>query len=481
MDVTQWLPLLAPAAHWSIVVALGLRIVWQRRPPEVSLAWLVVLASIPFGGAFLYLLVGEMWLGARRARLLGRLTGPIRERIAALPQKERVAWTPEDPTARSLSRLAASTGLMPTLSGNDVELLDAADEIFDRLIEDLENAEHSAELLFYIWEPKGRVNDVHDALARAAERGVRVRIIVDGAGGRPLLKSDAIHRLREAGVEIAVSLPVRWLRVRLSRIDLRNHRKLVVIDDSIAYVGSMNMADPKHFRARAGVGEWVDVMARLRGPTVALLATLFDSEWILESDHDAPAPWNTLPDPVGRTPLQVVPSGPGQTPQTLHQMLLAAVHGAQETLTITTPYFIPDEAMMAALIAAATRGVETTIVVPERIDSLLVGLASNAYFESLLPAGASVLRYSEGLLHSKTVTIDRRIALVGTANMDRRSFWINFELSVFAYDPGVTERLLEIQRGYIERSEPITQSEWERRGRARRLVENTAQLFAPLL
>jgi cardiolipin synthase len=481
MDVTNWLPLLAPIAHWSIVIGLGARIIWLRRPPEVSLAWLVVLAALPFAGAFVYLLVGEMWLGGRRARLLRAMVGPMRERIAALPEMRRRTWTTEDPTVRALSGIAEHTGIMPVLPGNDVELVDGADPFFERLLEDIEGAEQSLELLFYIWEPRGRVVEVQEALMRAAARGVRCRVIVDGAGGRPLIRSDAWRRLKEAGVETAVALPVKWLRVRLSRIDLRNHRKLVVVDDRVAYVGSMNMADPKHFKAKAGVGEWVDVMARLRGPTVALLATLFDAEWIIEAGGDETPPWNALPDPAGPTPVQVVPSGPGQTPQALHRMLLAAVHGADRSLTLTTPYFIPDEAMLTALVSAALRGVEVTIVVPEKIDSRLVALASNAYFESLVEAGVRVVRFEEGLLHSKTAVVDEQIALIGTANMDRRSFWINFELSVFSYDAEVAGRLMEIQRRYIERGHDLRESAWGERSRPRRLAENAAQMLAPLL
>ncbi len=482
-DVVALIWLLVPLAHWAVVVLLTLRVLSRRRQAGELIGWLLVLWAVPFVGAGIYLFFGEPWLCSKRTRRAEAVTRPV-ERLMSRVQRRAGADASALPgPVEGVARVGLATDAMPVVGGNDVEILDGADETFPALIEDIDGAKRTLDLLFYIWEPKGRVLDVEGAIARAARRGVHCRVLVDDTGGAAFFGSDSPSRLRAAGVEVARALPVKWIRARLQRIDLRNHRKLAIVDESIAYTGSLNMADPRHFKRKAGVGQWVDVMARVQGPGVAALSAVFEADWAVETTRTSPEAIASEPIPAhaGDVEMQVVPSGPGVHQETIHRMIVQGAHEAKKELVLTTPYFTPDEAMMASLVTAAQRGVEVTLIVPARVDSRMVALASSAYYQDLLDAGARVRLFRGGLLHAKTVTIDGQLAMLGTVNMDRRSFGINFELSAFLYDRGVCARLREIQSRYLADSVSITETAWPRRSRARRLVENAMQLVAPLL
>lgn len=482
-DALTWISLSLPLLHWGLVITLALRILSKRRPPGVSIAWLLVLAVVPFLGAAVYLLFGEAWLGASRIRRSLSAERPVRRLMERVERRAGAEIHELPECVESVALVGMATDAMPVVGGNAVEILDGADEAFPAIIRDIDEAQRSIELLFYIWEPRGRVLEVERAIERAAARGIHCRVLVDATGGASFFGSGSPRRLREAGVEVERALPVKWLRAHLSRIDLRNHRKLVIIDEQIGYTGSLNMADPKHFKVRAGVGEWVDVMARVRGPGVATLSAVFESDWMIETARTCPEAIarESIAQQVGNVEMQVVPSGPRSHQETIHRMLIQGVHEARRELVFTTPYFTPDEAMMAALVTAAQRRVGVTLIVPERVDSRLVALASSAYYQDLLDAGARIMLYQGGLLHAKTVTIDGTIAMLGTVNMDRRSFGINYELSVFLYDAAACARLREVQQHYLHESVEITSTDWARRSRVRRLAENGVQLLSPLL
>lgn len=482
-EVFAWLSLLIPLAHWSIVISLTLRLLSRRRAPSELFGWLLVLWAIPFVGAGVYVFFGEPWLSRSRTRRSDAVKRPVERLMERIERCAGAVVSDLQGPGEGVARIGLATDAMPVIGGNDVEILDGADEAFPALIDDIDQAQRTLEFLFYIWQPAGRVSEVERAIERAARRGVHCRVLADAAGCADFLGSESARRLREAGVQVEAALPVKWLRLHLQRVDLRNHRKLVIIDETIAYTGSLNMSDPKHFKARAGVGEWVDVMARVQGPGVATLSAVFEADWTIETGRTSPESISREPIPrrAGDVEMQVVPSGPGAHQETIHRMIVQGAHEARKELVLTTPYFIPDEAMMAALVTAAQRGVEVTLIVPERVDSRMVALASGAYYQDLLDAGARVRLYRGGLLHAKTVTIDRTIAMLGTVNMDRRSFGINFELSVFLYDRGVTEHLREVQGRYLADSVSVTETDWARRSRWRRMVQNGMQLVAPLL
>ena len=482
LEVVPWAAIGSWLLHVAIVGGLSVRVISKRRPTGVSLAWLAMLAAFPFVGAAMYVLVGEAWLSGRRAKRTAMVAQLLREPIRELDERFGVEPTGGHHGADSVARLGRSSGFSPTLGGNKVDILDGAGATFDRLIGDIDAAQRSCDLLYYIWSGAGRVGEVEEALVRARGRGVECRVMVDAVGGKQLLKGGGARRLRGAGVEVRAALPVGLLRGRFSRVDLRNHRKLAAIDDRVAYTGSLNMADPAEFKVDAGVGAWVDLTARVEGPAAGLLSSLFELDWAMEGPEDPDVEgWVPAAERAGDVALQVVPSGPGQRPRTLYRMLSEAVHGARERLTLTTPYFVPDDAFVSGLVSAALRGVETAVVVPARVDGPLVSLASRAYYDDLLEAGVKVWEFEGGLLHAKTITVDDAVGVIGTVNLDRRSFWLNYELSLVVQGGPVGGEIRRVQEGYVSRSRLLSESAWMRRGRGRRLAENAAQLLSPIL
>jgi cardiolipin synthase len=256
-----------------------------------------------------------------------------------------------------------------------------------------------------------------------------------------------------------------------------------VIDGRVAYTGSQNLVDPRFFKQTAGVGVWVDAIARITGPAAVALDGVFALDWSMETGHACELPSVAAYGAPARTgaPVQVVPSGPALRPEAIHQLLLSAIYAARKELVMTTPYFVPDESILTALITAAQRGVEVTLIVPARNDSLLVRFASVASFDDLLSAGVRIALFEGGLLHTKSLTVDGAMSVFGSVNLDMRSLWLNFEISVFVYDADFTARLKALQDSYLRKSSFMELKAWRQRSGARRLVENAFRLLSPLL
>lgn len=480
--------LLWSLALLDIVVRLWLmcRVIMRRVSVPVSLAWLILLVFLPFVSEFFYLLFGEKRLGARKA-LKVNAAGRIQSRLAMAQWGARVGATFEkNPTHAAIANLCSAVGSFPPVGGNVVELMDDASQVLARITADIARARRHCHLLYYIWQSSGGSVMVSEALIAAAKRGVKCRVLVDAVGSQSFLRSEMYRSLVEGGVRVVVALPVNALRMLLARIDLRNHRKITVIDGGIAYCGSQNMAD-ESFRAKRSkrLGPWIDTTARLEGPGVHALQTIFLRDWGYDSDEEMGDLAEYFPHcpmvPEGSV-VQVVPSGPGvAAPHAIHQVLLAMLHAAHEEIIMTTPYFVPDEAMMAALINAALRGVRVTLVVPDKLDAMLVAAASRSHFEELLEVGVTIMQHEEGLLHAKTATIDRSLCLVTSANIDIRSFWLNFEASMVVYDKDVTGMMRMLQTKYISESKQLFVDEWRKRPLWMRFADNVAQLWGPLL
>ncbi len=476
--------LLTTLIHAALVAGLGLRIIARRRPAGVGLAWITLIAVLPLLGAVLYLMVGELWLAGRRVSRAKQLGPAFRARMAELAEQAPADLASLSALAHTLDAYAVRGAQMPTLGGNAVTLYSTAAEAFASLITDIDAAEHRVYMLFYIWSPGGLVDEVGEAVCRAARRGVDCRVLLDSYGSHPFFRSPWPARFTDAGVRTAEALPVNRLRLFMHRLDLRNHRKIAAIDGKVGYCGSQNIADPAHFKTDRGVGPWVDVMCRVDGPGGEALELTFQHDWSIEADHTEPTVFVDIhPEPyaAGSTRVQLINSGPAQSPRAIEDMLLTMVFGCRESLTLTTPYFIPTEAMERALQTAAIRGVDVRIVVPRRNDSRLVGLASRSYYGDLLDAGVEIREFEGGLLHAKTATADGHVSLVGSANMDRRSFAINYESSLFVYDEAFTAKLRRLQESYIRRSVRIERETWSNRPAVRRIAENATQLFAPIL
>lgn len=477
------LQVLLPAlAHLAVFVAVTLRVLARRNPPGVSMAWILMVLLVPVGGLVLYVMIGERRLGRRWIERAEAERAAFAKRFARLAADATLEPADAGPVGEPVARLARSLGGLPVMRGHRVELLSDSDLILDALIADIDASRERCSLEFYIWHEGGRVDDLIEALIRAAGRGVRVKALMDGLGSRPFVQRGAIAPMRAAGIEVVVVLPASALRMAVARADLRNHRKIAVFDDCIAWTGSFNLADPRHFRRDAGVGQWVDAMIRIRGPACAVLAALTDAMAVLQAgprlrDDREPA----RAPAAGDVALQPYPSGPGFAFQQVESMILTAIYAARREIVLTTPYFAPGESVVVALRSAARRGVDVVLLLPWQCDSRLVQHASASYFDELLSAGVRIQRFHGGLLHTKSMVIDRELSVFGTVNFDLRSFHLNFELSMLIYDRPFAESLLALQRRYLDDCEPMDLQAWRARPFWRRMLENAAQLASPVL
>jgi cardiolipin synthase A/B len=472
-------------ADFALRVGLAYRVVMKKRQPSETLAWVLVLFVMPIVGPLTYLLFGERWLGRRRERRVVDLLPPVKRWLATLPERRLVDWSKMDVDFEPISKLVEQTIGVPAIGGNQLVLLDQWFDVFDRLIRDVHAAKSTCHFEFYIWEAGGIADQVSEALIRACERGVTCRVLVDAMGSRSFLKSEIAARMRAAGVLIKDALPGGPLRLSLVRFDLRQHRKVVVIDGRVAYTGSLNMADPRSFKRDVGVGQWIDAMARIEGPAVEALAISFLSDWYVETNdslEELQASGDAKPQPPrGDVTVQVMPTGPELPRNAIEHVLLTSVYSARDEIVLTTPYFVPSEALSLALVGAARRGVKVILILPAKVDSKLVSLASGAFKGELLEAGVRIAAFGDGLLHTKSVTVDGSHSLFGSVNLDPRSFRLNFEILLAIYDHDFTLRLRELQQHYIDRSQLLDLGAYGRRPRARQAAENFARLLGPLL
>jgi cardiolipin synthase len=485
MRDNTWLPFVLFAADLAIRVALSIRVIMRRYAVGVSLAWLALILSFPFVGAIAYLFFGELRLGSERGRRAAALHGAYAAWLGDLENRSGVDWSDRGEVCRPLARLAEEAIGIPAQPGNALRVLDETGSVFDALIADIDAARRTCHLEFYIWHDGGRANEVLDALIRAARRGVVCRVLLDAVGSKAFLAGEGPKRLRDVGVHLTAALPVSLVRMLFVRFDLRLHRKIVVIDGEVGYTGSMNLVDPRYFKQDAHVGQWIDAMARLTGPAVEALAITFLEDWELETGEGVGRLRESSDvhrlESVGTAAVQVLPSGPAVRPEAIRAILLMAIYAARRELVLTSPYFVPDESILIALTSAALRGVAVTIVVPARVDSKLVRLASAAFQGDLAEVGVRVLLFEGGLLHTKSVTIDGQASLFGSLNLDPRSLRLNFEITLGIYDAAITADLRRLQQSYIDRAKPLDLEAWRDRSLPTRLAQNAARLVGPLL
>lgn len=430
-----------------------------------------------------YFLFGALHLGKRRQKRREQIGEKFQQWLRSEHAENRQSRDNISVSAYSMQAFVESYTSMPMLKGNKLSLLSATDEILIELTQRINRAQKHCYFLFYICYQGGLVDPLLVSLIQAASRGVKCKLLLDSVGSHHFFKSDMPAILRKAGVEVVEALPVGTLRLLLQRQDLRMHRKLVCIDDDVAYTGSMNLVDPAYFNKEQGLGPWVDIMLRCEGPIVQLMQGLFIWDWYLETTQnvDFPLPQMECFPVVGTHNAQLIPSGPEFGRASIHQVLLTAIYEAKSSLVLTTPYFVPDESLLAALEVAALRGVDVKIILPVKSDSFMAQYASCAFFDELLTAGAKIYKFSGGLLHSKSIVIDKKIALVGTVNLDQRSFWLNFEMTMLIDDQEVAVEILSTQMQYLLTSEQLSLEQWKTRSYFKKLLESILYLFSPLL
>jgi cardiolipin synthase len=454
-----------------------------HREPASRVAWVVVIMVLPIVGIVAYVLLGDTSIGRRRAARVREALGQLPDPTGA-PGADAAAFRPEVPDRYApLFRVGHSVNGLEPVGGNRARLLPDSNAAIESLVADIDAAKQHVHLTFYIWLPDNNGLKVVEALKRAAARKVTCRAMADGLGSRILLASGHWPAMRDAGVRLATALPIGnpLLRPLRGRIDLRNHRKIVVIDNSITYCGSQNCADPE-FRIKAKYAPWVDAMMRFEGPIARQNQYLFAGDWMAQVDEDL-ADLLRQPLAAGEPGLtaQVIGTGPTVRYSAMPEVFETLMYAARRELVITTPYYVPDEAMQTALCASARRGVVTTIVFPARNDSWIVGAASRSYYGDLLAAGVRIFEYEGGLLHTKSLTLDGEVTLIGSANMDRRSFELNYENNILFYDPALTAEVRRRQDDYLARSHPVTAEAVARWPMTRRLWNNTIAMLGPVL
>ncbi|MBL1216055.1 MAG: cardiolipin synthase [Planctomycetes bacterium] len=483
------------ALMWTIRLIMTVVIVSRRRSPSAALAWLTLTYAIPLVGMGAYFLVGENRLGERRRRKHLDTVKHIESQLTFNAAEIRRHQATIDGRFCPIANLAEGLGASAPLSGHGMTLLAEPETLVESLERDIDNAQHHCHLLYYLFNTDRLGRQIATALGRAVQRGVSCRLLVDAVGSKMLSESDLWQQLVADGVQISSALPVHALRARVARLDLRNHRKLAVIDGRIAYTGSHNLTGPIYPR-KAHFGSWIDASVRIEGPCVAALQMLFLEDWYAErrdlpdrqeiescvvgDSHEPPqtgGTWETDSNIIA----QVLPTGPLSEATPLQRVILQALHGAENEIVFTTPYFVPDDATVVAIQTAALRGVEVNLVVPRVSDNWIAQAAGRSFYGELLGAGVKVHEFAEGLLHAKTLTVDTDFALIGSANLDIRSFMLNFELAVLIYDDDFASELRFLQGRYIQQSESLTLKRWRDRPGRQRIGDPLAKLLSPLL
>lgn len=462
-------------SEWAVRLVM-LVYVPQKRTPAATRTWLLLIFLLPWPGLIVYAAFGRIRVPQIRREKQARASQVIRQREATL-LTERAALGTVPREFGPASKLAFETGDFEPFAGNGVELLDDYAGTIARLIADIDGATHHAHLLFYIFANDTTGRSVAEALVRASARGVQCRLLIDAVGGESGLTHLA-PQLRAGGVEVHAMLPVGFFRKNAGRFDLRNHRKVACFDGIAGYTGSQNISDPGSVPGYPNE----ELMARVTGPVVAQLEAVFRTDWFLETDQRLePLQFAAGVAGGGGCVAQVLPSGPGYPSENTRDLFIALLYAAREKVVITTPYFIPDEPFLQALRAAATRGIAVHLVVSEHANQPLSQFAQRAYYDDLLAAGVSIHLYEPRFLHAKHMSVDDQVAVLGTTNIDIRSFALNAEVNLLVFDPSVSAALGRVQARYFAHSRLLTTAEWEQRPLVAKVSQNVARLADSLL
>ena len=455
-------------------------LVRKSRNPQAALTWVILLVGLPIIGLILYLLFGESRFGHFRRKRHAQAIKKV-DRPGVRANSNPLARVEMPLRETQIAALAERVSGSAPVTGNHIQLFGDSAEFIDQLAADIDAATKSVHMLFYIYLDDAAGQKIGSALMNAAKRGVSCRLMVDDVGSKSFLRSKLAHEIKESGVALLGCLPVNALRMLFSRLDLRNHRKIAVVDGQIGYTGSNNLAEAA-FAVKAKFAPWVDCTVRIDGPAAKELQVLFLEDWHFESGELAEDELNEQPElREDGLPIQIIATGPNFYTEATTQIVQACMQVVQHELILTTPYFVPDESTIRNLCVAARRGIQTTLVVPKRNDSRLVAAASRSNYAPLLEAGVEIYEFTEGLLHAKTITIDREIGVVMSANLDRRSFELNFECGAIIYDSDFASELRLQQRSYISRSDQVNLAQWKTRGLKKQIWDTVAGFLSPLL
>jgi cardiolipin synthase A/B len=471
---------------WSIVIAhiLTLFLIrWvlllKQREPTSSIAWILLIIVLPVLGGLLFLIFGINRVERKAVgmkRQTRRVLGPI---LPELSQFESPPVDSREPLRDGLLRMATQINLMPATFGNHVEVLNETSHTLALIEEAIESAQETLHLEYYIWRPDRTGTRLRDMLIQKAREGVAVRFLYDGIGSISLSRH-FLKPMRDAGILVASFLPGRAFLHRWS-VNLRSHRKVLVVDGKIGFTGGMNIGD-EYLGKNPQLGFWRDTHLRLHGPAVVHLQQVFVEDWLFATNEELSLT-EVFPTPIksGDVVAQVLVGEPIGDLSTFHSVLFAAINDARKQILLTASYFVPPESLVTSLETAARQGVRVRLVLSGRATYFWTLAAGRSYYESLLRAGVEIYEYQHGLMHAKTLTIDGQWSLVGTANFDTRSLFLNFEVGVAVYNEEIARQLEEQFERDVEHSTPISLDAWQERSESHVLWENFWRLFAPVL
>ena len=482
-------------AQLVYIVGLAIWILFEKRSPIATIAWILALIALPYVGFVVFFVFGPRRIKRKRLKHK-RARGAI---TAASPLSGRSEPPPAtyDPRVEQLVHLVTQAGEPPPSRCDEVEIYGSALDTYDAMEKAIAEATHHVHLCSYILDPRRSGLRFREALIRKAKEGVIVRVLVDDVGSGTINRR-FMKPLREAGVMFAKFNEVVFSRIR-SRVDFRNHRKILVCDGTVGFTGGVNISDDylPRIGGRKPIGEtlvdakkqrvghadpWRDTHCRLKGDAVRWLQLTFLDDWYYATKFAArdkdyfPAQHHT-----GSHLVQIVASGPDREIEPIQKLYFAAIASARERVYVTTPYFDPDDAVLTALTTAALRGVDVRVLVPRRSDSFIVTAAARSYYDTLLASGVRVYEYRPTMIHSKTVVVDDFFAAVGTANMDNRSFRLNFEITAILYGSEHAETLCALFRKDLEVSLEITSKIRTHVPVKWKIAEAAARLLSPLL
>ncbi len=471
-----------------VIKFLAIGVLPQNKKPSSAMAWLILILIIPFAGFVVFLFLGRTNIGAKRLARQREADQAVRSATDKLVSTG--AGTEGQPAyLHSMAVLNRNLGSLPLQPGNLVELFPGYADAIAAMTTAAATARSTIEVEFYISAWDAVTTPFFEALVDAAARGVKVRLLFDHMGSRGIPGyQDFLARLKTSGIVWHPMLPVQPLKGKFQRPDLRNHRKIMVVDGRIAFTGSQNLIEPGYNKPKnhAAGREWVELVARVDGPAVNALRAVFAKDWYTESNErlggDITPDSATLhPDGPQTVTAQVLPSGPGYVTENNLRLFTALIYSAQRRVSLTSPYFVPDEPLLYAVTTAARRGVEVELFVSEEGDQFMVYHAQCSYYEALLEAGVRIHLYpAPAVLHSKHFSIDDDVAVIGSSNMDMRSFALNYEVSLMLTGGDIVGRFREVEDSYRAVSRELTLAEWQARPWRKRYVDNAMRLTAAL-
>lgn len=480
----KWISISSLVFIYLFAIFIMIRTLLQNRNPSTTLSWVLVLILLPYLGLIFYFFFGQRirkrWIFRRlKIRELVKIRKVSDSQLRALKNVDDIK-EPQVLRNLKLIRLLLRENSSFLSVNNTIDIYHNGVDVYNQLYKDLSLAEHFIHLQYYLFEDGDVANRIQSILLERLSNGVEVNLMVDGIGSRSLSDS-YIKTLREAGAEVNIFRPVRFPSLT-SKINYRNHRKIVVIDGVIGYTGGINIAD-KYIYGDGDLGFWRDTHIRIYGDAVKMLEAVFlvDRYFVTDSFDKNPAKFFPSIDFQGGTYVQIANSGPESSTQNILNAYFTAINSAQNSICITTPYFVPNESLLIALKTAAAGGVDVQVVLPERIDSKVVQYSSRSYIQELLRANIKVYFYEAGFIHAKVMLVDDHLSVVGSANFDYRSFYHNFEISALIYSTEENKKLRVQFEKDKKNSRRIKLTQWRKRPVGDKLKESVSRLLSPLI